>query len=147
MMQYDGDLLLPKTYLVSPPEIKGVSGEYLVKNGINTFACSEVGGGLIGSCERVVSARASVREGMLLITWVFCSQRASRRCVRGMPMMRMCLLANSGPAASRANQVFSPLPHQRRPRSLATSRSSGTATAAATLTAPRRPTSRSPRTM
>lgn len=41
MMQYDGDLLLPKTYLVPPPEIKGVSGEYLAKNGISTFACSE----------------------------------------------------------------------------------------------------------
>jgi 2,3-bisphosphoglycerate-independent phosphoglycerate mutase len=45
MMQYDGDLLLPKTYLVAPPEIKGVSGEYLVKNGVTTFACSEVGFG------------------------------------------------------------------------------------------------------
>ena len=42
MMQYDGDLLLPKTFLVPPPEIKGVSGEYLAKNGISTFACSEV---------------------------------------------------------------------------------------------------------
>lgn len=41
MMQYDGDLLLPKNFLVPPPEIKGVSGEYLVKNGISTFACSE----------------------------------------------------------------------------------------------------------
>ncbi|KAI8476721.1 MAG: phosphoglycerate mutase [Monoraphidium minutum] len=41
MMQYDGDLLLPKTFLVPPPEIKGVSGEYLVKNNIATFACSE----------------------------------------------------------------------------------------------------------
>lgn len=41
MMQYDGDLLLPKTFLVPPPEIKGVSGEYLTKNGISTFACSE----------------------------------------------------------------------------------------------------------
>jgi 2,3-bisphosphoglycerate-independent phosphoglycerate mutase len=41
MMQYDGDLLLPKTYLVPPPEIKGVSGEYLAKSGVSTFACSE----------------------------------------------------------------------------------------------------------
>lgn len=24
-----------------PPEIKGVSGEYLTQNGISTFACSE----------------------------------------------------------------------------------------------------------
>lgn len=41
MMQYDGDLLLPKTFLVPPPEINGVSGEYLAKNGVSTFACSE----------------------------------------------------------------------------------------------------------
>ncbi|KAL6748133.1 phosphoglycerate mutase [Haematococcus lacustris] len=41
MMQYDGDLLLPANYLVPPPEIENVSGLYLVKNGISTFACSE----------------------------------------------------------------------------------------------------------
>jgi bisphosphoglycerate-independent phosphoglycerate mutase (AlkP superfamily) len=41
MMQYDGDLLLPKNFLVPPPEISGTSGEYLVHNGISTFACSE----------------------------------------------------------------------------------------------------------
>lgn len=41
MMQYDGDLLLPANYLVPPPEIHKTSGEYLVHNGISTFACSE----------------------------------------------------------------------------------------------------------
>ncbi|GIL59808.1 hypothetical protein Vafri_14526 [Volvox africanus] len=41
MMQYDGDLKLPANYLVPPPEILHVSGEFLVKNGITTFACSE----------------------------------------------------------------------------------------------------------
>lgn len=41
MMQYDGDLKLPANYLVPPPEILHVSGEYLVKNGVSTFACSE----------------------------------------------------------------------------------------------------------
>jgi len=41
MMQYDGDLKLPANYLVPPPEISKVSGEYLAKNGISTFACSE----------------------------------------------------------------------------------------------------------
>lgn len=41
MMQYDGDLKLPTHYLVPPPEIMKVSGEYLAKNGISTFACSE----------------------------------------------------------------------------------------------------------
>jgi 2,3-bisphosphoglycerate-independent phosphoglycerate mutase len=42
MLQYDGELLLPKRYLVSPPEIDRTSGEYLVKNGIRTFACRQV---------------------------------------------------------------------------------------------------------
>ncbi|KAK0584451.1 hypothetical protein LWI29_013467 [Acer saccharum] len=41
MLQYDGELKLPSHYLVSPPEIDRTSGEYLVKNGIRTFACSE----------------------------------------------------------------------------------------------------------
>lgn len=41
MMQYDGDLHLPTHYLVSPPLINNVSGEYLARNGLATFACSE----------------------------------------------------------------------------------------------------------
>ncbi|KAH7654152.1 Phosphoglycerate mutase 2,3-bisphosphoglycerate-independent protein [Dioscorea alata] len=41
MLQYDGELKLPKHYLVDPPEIERTSGEYLVHNGIRTFACSE----------------------------------------------------------------------------------------------------------
>lgn len=41
MMQYDGDLHLPANFLVPPPEIHKVSGEFLSKNGIATFACSE----------------------------------------------------------------------------------------------------------
>ncbi|KAF3618251.1 2,3-bisphosphoglycerate-independent phosphoglycerate mutase [Capsicum annuum] len=41
MLQYDGELKLPSKYLVSPPEIGRTSGEYLVRNGIRTFACSE----------------------------------------------------------------------------------------------------------
>ncbi|KAL5056458.1 hypothetical protein RYX36_037140 [Vicia faba] len=41
MLEYDGELKLPRKYLVSPPEIERTSGEYLVKNGIRTFACSE----------------------------------------------------------------------------------------------------------
>ena len=39
MLQYDGELKLPSHYLVSPPEIERTSGEYLVHNGIRTFAC------------------------------------------------------------------------------------------------------------
>ncbi|RAL43135.1 hypothetical protein DM860_009917 [Cuscuta australis] len=41
MLQYDGELKLPNRYLVSPPEIDRTSGEYLVHNGVRTFACSE----------------------------------------------------------------------------------------------------------
>lgn len=41
MLQYDGELKLPSKYLVTPPEIERTSGEYLVKNGVRTFACSE----------------------------------------------------------------------------------------------------------
>lgn len=41
MLQYDGELKLPSRYLVSPPLIERTSGEYLVKNGVRTFACSE----------------------------------------------------------------------------------------------------------
>jgi len=39
MLEYDGELKLPRHYLVSPPEIDRTSGEYLVKNGVRTFAC------------------------------------------------------------------------------------------------------------
>ncbi|CAO2813438.1 unnamed protein product [Amaranthus hypochondriacus] len=41
MLEYDGELKLPSHYLVSPPEIDRTSGEYLVHNGVKTFACSE----------------------------------------------------------------------------------------------------------
>ncbi|XP_059668185.1 2,3-bisphosphoglycerate-independent phosphoglycerate mutase [Cornus florida] len=41
MLEYDGELKLPSHYLVSPPEIDRTSGEYLVHNGVRTFACSE----------------------------------------------------------------------------------------------------------
>ncbi|GFY82528.1 phosphoglycerate mutase, 2,3-bisphosphoglycerate-independent [Actinidia rufa] len=41
MLQYDGELKLPRYYLVSPPEIERTSGEYLAYNGVRTFACSE----------------------------------------------------------------------------------------------------------
>ncbi|KAL7102494.1 hypothetical protein ACP275_08G123800 [Erythranthe tilingii] len=41
MLQYDGELKLPNYYLVSPPEMERTSGEYLVHNGVRTFACSE----------------------------------------------------------------------------------------------------------
>jgi 2,3-bisphosphoglycerate-independent phosphoglycerate mutase len=41
MMQYDGDLKLPTNYLVPPPAIERTLGEYLARNGVAQFACSE----------------------------------------------------------------------------------------------------------
>ena len=41
MLQYDGDLKLPKRFLVDPPAIKDTSGEWFSKGGIAQFACSE----------------------------------------------------------------------------------------------------------
>lgn len=41
MLQYDGDLNLPKNYLVSPPDIKQTLSELLVKNHITQYAVSE----------------------------------------------------------------------------------------------------------
>ncbi len=41
MMQYDGDLLVPKSFLVSPPAIERTLGEYLVHNRARQLAISE----------------------------------------------------------------------------------------------------------
>ena len=41
MLQYDGDLQLPKRFLVAPPAIKDTSGEWFSKMGLTQFACSE----------------------------------------------------------------------------------------------------------
>ncbi len=41
MMEYDGDLHVPKQYLVSPPEIDRTLGEYLVHNDVHQLAISE----------------------------------------------------------------------------------------------------------
>ena len=41
MMEYDGDLKIPKRYLVSPPVIDRTLGEYLVRNGVYQLALSE----------------------------------------------------------------------------------------------------------
>ena len=41
MLQYDGDLNLPKKYLVNPPEITNTLSEVLVKAGLNSYAVSE----------------------------------------------------------------------------------------------------------
>jgi 2,3-bisphosphoglycerate-independent phosphoglycerate mutase len=41
MMQYDGDLRLPKLFLVSPPHITESQGEYLAQNGVAQLAISE----------------------------------------------------------------------------------------------------------
>ncbi|MBQ9802008.1 MAG: 2,3-bisphosphoglycerate-independent phosphoglycerate mutase [Clostridia bacterium] len=41
MLEYDGDLHIPKKYLVSPPEITNTMSEYLAATGINQLAISE----------------------------------------------------------------------------------------------------------
>ena len=41
MMEYDGDLHVPKRYLTAPPSIDRVSGEFLAALGLRTLACSE----------------------------------------------------------------------------------------------------------
>ncbi|MBQ9495263.1 MAG: 2,3-bisphosphoglycerate-independent phosphoglycerate mutase [Treponema sp.] len=41
MMEYDGDLHIPRQYLVTPPAIDRVMGEYLVKSGVRLLAISE----------------------------------------------------------------------------------------------------------
>lgn len=41
MLQYDGDLKLPRNYLVAPPEIKNTLSELLVKNKVRQYAISE----------------------------------------------------------------------------------------------------------
>ncbi|MET0339413.1 MAG: 2,3-bisphosphoglycerate-independent phosphoglycerate mutase [Polyangiales bacterium] len=41
MMQYDGDTLTPKRFLVPPPAIENTLGEYLARNGVSQYASSE----------------------------------------------------------------------------------------------------------
>jgi len=41
MMEYDGDLKIPKNYLVDPPSIDRSMGEYLTASGVNILAISE----------------------------------------------------------------------------------------------------------
>jgi len=41
MLQYDGDLKIPKRFLVAPPAIRDTTGEWFAKSGIRQFACSE----------------------------------------------------------------------------------------------------------
>lgn len=41
MMEYDGDYHIPSRFLVEPPSIDLTMGEYLAKNNVTQFACSE----------------------------------------------------------------------------------------------------------
>jgi 2,3-bisphosphoglycerate-independent phosphoglycerate mutase len=41
MLQYDGDALVPKQYLVAPPAIDRVMGQFLCAEGVRSFAISE----------------------------------------------------------------------------------------------------------
>lgn len=41
MLEYDGDLHIPKRYLVEPPFIKNTMGEYMARTGVTQLAISE----------------------------------------------------------------------------------------------------------
>ena len=41
MLEYDGDLHIPKHFLVSPPDIQLTLSEFLVNHDVNQFAISE----------------------------------------------------------------------------------------------------------
>ena len=41
MLEYDGDLHLPKRFLVEPPKIEHTLTEFMVKHGVNEYAVSE----------------------------------------------------------------------------------------------------------
>ena len=41
MMQYDGDKMIPKNFLVEPPQIEGTISEYLCGSGVTSYAISE----------------------------------------------------------------------------------------------------------
>ena len=41
MLQYDGDLQLPRRFLVAPPAITNTTGEWFSTMGVAQFACSE----------------------------------------------------------------------------------------------------------
>ena len=41
MLQYDGDDLIPENYLVNPPKIDRIMGEFLCHSEVKTFAISE----------------------------------------------------------------------------------------------------------
>lgn len=41
LLQYDGDLMIPKNFLVSPPDIKNTLSELLIKNNVKQYAISE----------------------------------------------------------------------------------------------------------
>jgi len=41
MMLYDGDLGVPRRFLVAPPEVQKTVSEYLARNGVSQFACAE----------------------------------------------------------------------------------------------------------
>jgi 2,3-bisphosphoglycerate-independent phosphoglycerate mutase len=41
MLEYDGDLHIPKRYLVPPPEIRNTMGEYFAASGVTQLAISE----------------------------------------------------------------------------------------------------------
>ncbi|GFZ13067.1 phosphoglycerate mutase, 2,3-bisphosphoglycerate-independent [Actinidia rufa] len=62
----DGELKLPSHYLVSPPNIERTFGEYLVHNGVRTFACSDMVGHT-GDIEATIVACKAADDGVKMI--------------------------------------------------------------------------------
>ena len=70
LMEYDGDLHIPKVYLVAPPTIEETSGEYLAAMGKRGMQSKEAMGVVDLDPEflghkKVKNVRASINEGML----------------------------------------------------------------------------------
>jgi 2,3-bisphosphoglycerate-independent phosphoglycerate mutase len=68
MMRYDGDLLIPRRYLVEPPAIDRPLSDYLVANGISSLALSETQ--KFGHVTYFFNGNRSERADPSLETWI-----------------------------------------------------------------------------
>ena len=101
-MRYDGDLQLPKHFLVDPPVIENVSGDYLCATGVRTFACSETqkfghvtffwngnrSGFFDSKLETYVEVSPCLLLRFLLCQW--CERRAAARSIQSASLVSRC---------------------------------------------------------
>ncbi len=91
MMEYDGDLHVPKSYLVSPPSIERTMGEYLAATGVRTLAISETqkfghvtyffNGNRTGKFDEKLETYEEIKSDVLPFEqrpWMKCAQIADR---------------------------------------------------------------------